>query len=206
MSSSAPRVATAHEPDAAIVEQGSHAASSDEIDRPDFASREPFTSAAEATRPAAAPEATKSSHSSDQSRVQLYSSAPGLSGRRVVLISGLATVGCAGLNLALTDRLTIFFDLCFIVVALTSAMSVRRRDLFTAGVLPPLLFAAVVGGIALVAPQTFSATGGVLQAFLTGLATHAVGLAAAYGVALVVVLCRVGADKAPTPVGGPPTS
>lgn len=199
MSSSAHRVAPAYEPDAAVGEHGSHAAGSDAIDQPGLASREPFTSsteATEATAPGPATDATMPAHSSGQSRVQVYSSAPGISGSGVVLISGLATVGCAGLNLALTDQLTIFFDLCFIIVALTSAMSVRRRDLFTAGVLPPLVFAAVVGGIALVEPATFSATGGVLQAFLTGLATHAVGLAAAYGIALVVVLCRVGAGKA----------
>lgn len=126
------------------------------------------------------------------------SSAPGIPGRGVVLISALATVSCAGLNVALTGRLTIFFDLCFVVVALTSAMSALRRDLFTVGVLPPLLFAAVVGAIALTAPETFVATGAMSKAFLTGLAAHAVGLVAAYGVALAVVICRVIADKEAT--------
>lgn len=124
-----------------------------------------------------------------------YLASRGVPGRGVVLISTLTTVGSAALNLVLTDALTIFFDLCFVVITLTAAMSVPRRDLFTVGVLPPLLFAAVIAGIAVLEPTTLVSTGGVSKAFLTGLAAHAVGLVAAYSVALAVVVCRVVSDK-----------
>lgn len=127
--------------------------------------------------------------------VSEYSTAEGVPGRGVVLISAITAAGCAALNLLLTDTLTIFFDLCFVVVALTAAMSVLRRDLFTAGVLPPLLFAAVIAGIAVMDPQTFVPAGGPSKAVLTGLATHAIGLVAAYGATLAVVACRVVADR-----------
>ena len=124
-------------------------------------------------------------------RESVNSPSSGIPGRGVVLISALTTAGCAALNLALTGRLTLFFDLCFVVVALNAAMSVLRRNLFTAGVLPPLLFAAVVGAIALAAPEVFIQTGDVSRAFLTGLAEHAGGLVTAYAVALAVVVSRV---------------
>ena len=48
-----------------------------------------------------------------------------------------------------------FFDLCFVVVCLVGAMAVRRHDLFTAGVLPPLVFAAVIAVVSVLAPPTF---------------------------------------------------
>jgi len=188
VASSAHHVAPAYEPDAFSVDPAvdQRVGRSVEPNPPDFAAPQTAASAAAGT---------DTSDAQDDIPAQLYSSAPGIPARGVVLVSALATVGCAGLNLALTGRLTIFFDLCFVVVALTSAMSVLRRDLFTVGVLPPLLFAAVVGGVALTAPETFVATGTTSKAFLTGLAAHAVGLVAAYGVALAVVICRVIADK-----------
>ncbi len=191
MASSAHRVAPAYEPDTLSVDQAvdQHAVRGVELNPPDYAAPQTVASATAGT---------DTSDAQDDITGKLYSSAPGIPGRGVVLISALATVSCAGLNVALTGRLTIFFDLCFVVVALTSAMSALRRDLFTVGVLPPLLFAAVVGAIALTAPETFVATGAISKAFLTGLAAHAVGLVAAYGVALAVVICRVIADKEAT--------
>ncbi|MDQ3480053.1 MAG: hypothetical protein M3423_01765 [Actinomycetota bacterium] len=193
MASSAHYVAPAYEPDAFSVDPAvdRHVARSVELNPSDFAA--PQTAAS-----ATAGAGTDTSDTQDDITGKPYSSAPGIPGRGVVLISALATVSCAGLNVALTGRLTIFFDLCFVVVALTSAMSALRRDLFTVGVLPPLLFAAVVGAIALTAPETFVATGAISKAFLTGLAAHAVGLVAAYGVALAVVICRVVPDKEAT--------
>ncbi len=128
-------------------------------------------------------------------RVGEYAAMPGLPGRAVVLVSLLAVVGCAALDLRLTSRVTMFFDLCFVVVCLVAAMAVRRRDLFTTGVLPPLVFAVVVAGIALWLPSTFVPAGGLSRAFLTGLAEHATGLVAGYAVALVTVGGRVAASR-----------
>ncbi len=117
--------------------------------------------------------------------------AAGMPGRGVILVSLTAAGGSAGLDLALTGRLSMFFDLCFIVVCLVAAMGVRRRDLFTTGVLPPLVFGAVIGVIAVTSPVTFSVVGGFSKVVMTGLAQHAVALVAGYAVALVTVGGRV---------------
>lgn len=125
--------------------------------------------------------------------------AEGLSGRVVVGLSAAAAGMCVLLDLWLTHgRLTFFFDLCFVVVCLVAAMAVRLADLFTVGVLPPLLFAAVIATVSLVAPSAFERSSGVDRVFLTGLATHASGLVAAYAVTLLTVASRASGAAAPT--------
>ena len=124
-------------------------------------------------------------------RATVYASLPGMPGRGVVLVSGLATAGTAALDFALTGRLTFFFDLTFVVICLVAAMAVRGHDLFTTGVLPPIAFGATIGAIALTSPATFSAAGsGISEVFLTGLTAHAGALVFGYGTALVTVAGR----------------
>jgi uncharacterized protein DUF6542 len=124
-----------------------------------------------------------------------YVSMPGMPGRGVILLTTVSAGGCAGLDFVLTGTLTIFFDLCFVVVCLVATMAVRRHDIFTTGVLPPLVFAAVIGAVALIAPSTFVATGALSTVFLTGLTQHAWALIAGYGVALLTVGGRIGAQR-----------
>jgi hypothetical protein len=131
----------------------------------------------------------------EPSRVGEYTAMPGIPGRGVCLLTIVAAGGCAVLDLALTRGITLFFDLCFVTICLVAAMSVRRRDLFTTGVMPPLVFAAVVGVIAALSPGTFVAFGGASKAFMTGLAQHAPGLVAGYAVALLTVGSRVSASR-----------
>jgi hypothetical protein len=101
------------------------------------------------------------------------------------------------LNLALTGgRISFFFDLCFVVICLTLTMAVRRNALFTAGVLPPLVYAAVFVGVAIAAPDAVASSGGVDRVFLTGLADHAAGLVGGYAVALLAVAARMSAAEA----------
>ena len=126
-----------------------------------------------------------------------YAVSPGMPGRGVVLTTAIGAAGCVSLDLFLTSRVTIFFDLCFVVVCLVAAMGVRRHDLFTAGVLPPLLFAAVVAAIALTAPGGLGTAGGLSTVFLAGLAAHAEALVAGYSVALVTVAARVVGTRQP---------
>lgn len=131
----------------------------------------------------------------DPSRVGEYTAMPGIPGRGVCLLTIVAAGSCAVLDLALTRGITLFFDLCFVTICLVAAMSVRRRDLFTTGVMPPLIFAAVVGVVAALSPGTFVAFGGASKAFMTGLAQHAPGLVAGYAVALLTVGSRVSASR-----------
>jgi hypothetical protein len=129
-----------------------------------------------------------------------YATAPGMPARGVIVLSSATALGCAAVDFALTGRLSIFFDLCFVTVCLVGAMAVRRRDLFTAGVLAPLVLAGVIAVIGFMSPQTFAATGGISRVFLSGLAQHAGALVAGYGVALATVAGRVSASRpAPAP-------
>jgi hypothetical protein len=123
-------------------------------------------------------------------RATVYESLPGMPGRGVVLMAGLATAGTAVLDFALTGRLSFFFDLTFVVICLVTAMAVRGHDLFTTGVLPPLLFGATVAVVTIAAPETIIAAGNLSKTFLTGLTSHAGALAFGYGTALVTVAGR----------------
>lgn len=124
-----------------------------------------------------------------------HSPAPGMTGRGVIVTSLLASVGFVALDLTLTGALTIFFDLAFVVICLVGAMAVNRKDLFTASVLAPLAFGGVVAVVAIASPTTFSAVGGFGKAFPTGLAAHAGGLVAGYGLALATVSSRAFAPR-----------
>lgn len=123
------------------------------------------------------------------------SASEGLTGRGLILTAAMAAGGCALLDLALTSgRMTFFFDLCFVVICLVATMAVRRDDLFTAGVLPPLLFAGVIAVVAVAAPDAFESAPGVNKVFLSGLASHASGLVGGYAVALLAVAARMTAS------------
>ncbi len=123
-------------------------------------------------------------------RSTVYESLPGMPGRGVVLVAGVTTGLVVAFDFALTGRLTYFFDLTFVVICLVTAMAVRGHDLFTSGVLPPLVFGAAIGMVALLAPSTFVASGGLAQTFLTGLTSHAGALVFGYATALVTVAGR----------------
>lgn len=147
-------------------------------------------------RDTATHEATWTTHDDDllsqeSLRATEYTATPGLPGRGVILVTLGAAGGCAALDFALTGHLSIFFDLCFVVLGLVSAMAVRRYDLFTAGVLPPIAFALVIAAVAVTAPGTLAPDAGISKAFMTGLAEHAAALVAGYGVALLTVGGRV---------------
>lgn len=112
-------------------------------------------------------------------------------GRQVVVLSTLAAVGVAALNVALTARLSLFFDLTFVVICLVAALAVRPRDLFLVGVMPPLLMLAVVVVLAVLArPAVAEPVDGAVQAVVTGLAHHAGGLAGGFLLALGVLALR----------------
>lgn len=123
-------------------------------------------------------------------RSTVYASLPGMPGRGVVLVTGLATGSTAVADFALTGGLSYFFDLTFVVICLVAAMAVRGHDLFTTGVLPPLAFGATMAVVTLVAPETFVAQGGLSKTFLTGLTSHAGALVFGYGTALATVAGR----------------
>ncbi|MGI8434372.1 MAG: DUF6542 domain-containing protein [Nocardioidaceae bacterium] len=124
-----------------------------------------------------------------------YAVATGVPGRGTIVLALLAAALIALADVALTSALTFFFDLWFVVICLVASMAVSRRDLFTAGVLPPLLLGAVMAVIAVAQPEALAGTGAVSQAFFGGLAAHAGALVAGYAIALVVTAARMSAPR-----------
>lgn len=112
-------------------------------------------------------------------------------GGQVVVLGVAVALTTVVLDLALSGRLSLFFDLCFIMLCLGLAMRVRPGDFFTVGILPPLIMLAVFLLLALVAPGTIAdERDGVVQAVISGLFTHATALAVGYVLALAALAVR----------------
>lgn len=106
-------------------------------------------------------------------------------GRQVVSLGVAVTLTAVSIDVLLVGRLTLFFDLCFVVLCLGLAALVRRRDFFLVALLPPLLMTAVFGFVALVARGAVADPGdSVLQAIVSGVATHAIALFIGYALCL----------------------
>lgn len=112
-------------------------------------------------------------------------------GSQVVALSALSVAGVAALDVLLSGRLSLFFDLTFVVLCLAAALAVRPRDFFSVGVLPPLLMLATVLLLALVARAAVAEEGdAVVQAVVTGLAHHAGSLVAGHALVLGILAVR----------------
>lgn len=106
-------------------------------------------------------------------------------------LSTVTSVAAAWLNLTLSDRLSLFFDVAFVATCLVAALSVRPRDFFVVGVLPPLLMLATVTLLALLARGAVAEeVDSLVQAVVSGLAHHAGGLVAGYALTLAVLAVR----------------
>jgi hypothetical protein len=94
-------------------------------------------------------------------------------------------------NVAMVGRVSMFFDLWFVLLCPGLALLVRRRDFFTVAVLPPLI---MVGGFAVLAvdrPDAIaSADDGLVQAVVSGLAHHSVALVCGYALCLATLFAR----------------
>lgn len=113
------------------------------------------------------------------------------SGRHVVALGLALALTIVVVDLLLVGRLSLFFDLCFVALCLGLAFVVRLDDFFTVGVLPPLMMVAVFTLLAIASPGTIAHPGdGLVQAVVTGLATHSAALTAGYALCLATLAVR----------------
>ncbi len=106
-------------------------------------------------------------------------------GRDVVSLGFAATLTAVSINVLLVGHLSLFFDLCFMVVCLALAALVRRENFYTVAVLPPSLMLAVFTFLAVVARPAIADEGdNFVQAVASGVATHGVALFAGYALCL----------------------
>ncbi len=109
----------------------------------------------------------------------------------MVTLAVASSVLVVALDLLMSGRLTLFYDLSFVVVCVVAALAVRPRDFFAVGVLPPLLMFATVTVLALMAPGAVAEPGdGLIQAVVSGLAHRAGALVAGYGLTLGILALR----------------
>lgn len=106
-------------------------------------------------------------------------------GRQVVSLGVAVTLTAVSIDVLLVGRLTLFFDLSFMVLCLGLAALVRRRDFYLVALLPPVLLTAVFAFVALVARAAIAdPSDSLLQAVVSGVATHGIALFIGYALCL----------------------
>jgi len=106
-------------------------------------------------------------------------------GHQVAALGVAVMLTAVSIDVLLVGRLTLFFDLCFVVLCLGLAALVRRRDFYLVALLPPLLMTTVFGFVALVARSAVAdPRDSLLQAVVSGVATHGVALFVGYALCL----------------------
>ena len=106
-------------------------------------------------------------------------------GLQVVSLGVALTLTAVALDVLLVGSLTLFFDLCFVALCLGLAALVRRQDFYLVALLPPVLMVVVFGFVAVVARDAIAdPRDSLLQAVVSGVATHGVALFVGYAVCL----------------------
>ena len=113
------------------------------------------------------------------------------SGRQVAVLGVAVALSVAALDLLVFGRLTVFFDLCFVLLCVALSLLVRPSDFFTVGVLPPLLMLGTMLLVALNGTEVIATRhDSVIQAVVTGLAHHSVALFVGYALCLGILVLR----------------
>ncbi len=113
-------------------------------------------------------------------------------GREMVVLGLALALTAACLDLLVTARVGVLFDLGYVLACLALALAVRRADFFSVGVLPPLLMLVTFVLLALSRAEALVAPGASLAgAVVGGLAQHWVALLLAHTVCLAVLATRV---------------
>lgn len=109
----------------------------------------------------------------------------------VLRLAAALLLSAAVLDLLLSERLGLFFDLVFVSLSVGLALAVRPADFFPVGVFPPLAMFGVVLLLAISRPASVArADDGVVQATVSGLSAHAIGLALGYAACLGLLAVR----------------
>lgn len=114
-----------------------------------------------------------------------------MAGSRITRLAVLGGLVVLALDLTLFGRPTLIFDVGFVLICVGAALSVRPRDFFRVGVLPPLLLLGFITLVALVHREWIADAGdGLVQAVVSGLAHRAGALLTGYLLALGVLAMR----------------
>lgn len=113
------------------------------------------------------------------------------SGRQVVALGLALALTAVVIDQAISGSVGWFFDVCFVLTCVGTALLVRPSDFFTVGVLPPLLMVAVFTMLGFTRPDVIAdKSDGVIQAVVSGLGHHAGALIVGYALCLVTLAIR----------------
>jgi hypothetical protein len=112
-------------------------------------------------------------------------------GRRVVVLCVALALTAAALDLMVTGRLGVLFDVLFALICLAVALLVHPRDFFVVGVLPPLVMTGLFLLLALTRVEAIARSDdSVVQAVVTGLGRHSIALFVGYALTLGCLAMR----------------
>ena len=118
-----------------------------------------------------------------------------LTARGAIVAATVAMLGVSVLDL-INGRVEFAFSLGFVLVALTIALAVDARQLFTAGVMPPVLLLGTLLVLCIVAADSVVVQGvaenaGLMTRYIATVVDHGVTLVVGHGLALAVVVWRI---------------
>jgi hypothetical protein len=112
-------------------------------------------------------------------------------GRQVVALGVAVALTVLIVDLSLVGRVSLFFDLCFVVLCIGLALAVRPSDFFVVGVLPPLIMVGVFTLLGFTRPDVIAQPqDGVVQSVVSGLSHHSGALVAGYVLCLITLAVR----------------
>lgn len=110
---------------------------------------------------------------------------------RVTRLVVSCSVVVAAFDLLVTGRLSILFDVVFVLLCGAAALLVRPKDFFGVGVLPPLLLLGLITVLTVLHRGWIAdPRDNPVQAVVSGLTGHATGLTTGYALALLFLAIR----------------
>lgn len=119
-----------------------------------------------------------------------------LSARQAVVLACAAMAVTAILDVMSDGRLGLLFSVGFVLIVVTTPLSVDIRSLFAPGILPPILMIGSILFFALFSPEAIPAEGlaegaGAFQHLLAGIIDQATALVVGHLLALGVIAVRI---------------
>ena len=134
-----------------------------------------------------------------QSRTPVALSRHDLSARQAVVLACTAMAAVTILDVMADGRLGLLFSVAFILIAVTTPLSVDVRSLFAPGILPPLLMIGSILAVAIFHPSAITSDGltasaGTMQRLIAGIIDQATALVVGHLLALAVIALRITTD------------
>jgi len=116
--------------------------------------------------------------------------------RGMVTFAGVAVLCVTVLDLVTDGRLGFPFSLGFVLIVFTLALAVDSRNLFPAGVLPPVLLLVTLFVLCVVKPGSVAVDGvaenaGLVTRYIASVVDHGLTLVIGHGLALAAIVWRI---------------